>query len=57
MICGAALRVRIRFAVLPPVRLAAERVTVKVPAATVGVPEMSPVVLLTERPAGSPVAL
>ena len=39
------------------VELAAERVTVKVPAATVGVPEMSPLVVLMERPVGSPVAL
>ena len=37
--------------------LPAERVTVKVPAATVGVPEMSPLVVLMERPVGSPVAL
>ena len=57
VICGAALRMRVRFAVPVPVALAAERVMVKVPAAMLGVPEMSPLVVLTERPAGSPVAL
>ena len=57
VICGAAFRVRIIFAVPVPVALAAERVTAKVAAATVGVPEMSPLVVLMERPAGSPVAL
>ena len=40
-----------------PVALPADRVTVKVPAATVGVPEMRPVEVLMERPVGSPVAL
>ena len=48
---------RVRFAVPVPVALPAERVTVKVPAATVGVPEMRPVEVLMERPVGSPVAL
>ena len=57
MIFGEAFRVRVRFAVPVPVALAAERVTVKVPAATVGVPEMRPLVVLMERPVGSPVAL
>ena len=57
VICGEAFRVRVRFAVPAPVALAAERVTVKVPAAAVGVPEMRPVEVLMERPAGSPVAL
>ena len=44
-------------AVPVPVELTAERVTLKVVAATLGVPEMSPVVVLMERPPGSPVAL
>ena len=57
VILGVALRFTVRFAVPVPVALAAERVTVKVPAATVGVPEMRPVEVLMERPAGSPVAL
>ena len=37
---GAALRVMTRVAVPVPVVLAAERVTLKVPAATLGVPEI-----------------
>ena len=54
---GAALRVRTRVAVPVPVELVAERVTLKVPAATLGVPEIRPVVVLIERPPGRPVAL
>ena len=44
-------------AVPVPVALVAERVTLKVPAATLGVPEIRPVVVLIERPPGRPVAL
>jgi hypothetical protein len=54
---GAALRVRTRVAAPVPVALAAERETIKVPAATLGVPEMRPLVVLMERPPGRPVAL
>ena len=56
-ITGAALRVITRVEVPVPVALAAERVTLKVPAATLGVPEMRPVVVLIESPPGRPVAL
>ena len=51
-----ALSVKVRIAVPVPAALTAERVTVKVPAATVGVPEMSPLVVFTETPAGRPMA-
>ena len=44
-------------AVPVPVVLVAERVTLKVPAATLGVPEITPVLILMERPPGRPVAL
>ena len=54
---GAALRVITRVAVPAPAALVAERVTLKVPAATLGVPEIAPVVVLMERPPGRPVAL
>ena len=54
---GAALRVITRVAVPVPAALVAERVTLKVPAATLGVPEMRPLVVLMERPPGRPVAL
>ena len=54
---GAALRVMTRVEVPVPVELVAERVTLKVPAATLGVPEIRPVVVLIERPPGRPVAL
>ncbi len=54
---GAALRVIMRVAVPVPVELVAEMVTLKVPAATLGVPEMRPVPVLIERPPGRPVAL
>ena len=54
---GAARRVRTSVAVPVPVVLAAEMVTLKVPAATLGVPEIAPVVVLMERPPGRPVAL
>ena len=54
---GGALRVITRVAVPVPVELVAERVTLKVPAATLGVPEIKPVVVLMESPPGRPVAL
>ena len=54
---GAALRVMMRVAVPVPVVLVAEMVTLKVLAATLGVPEIKPVVGLMERPPGRPVAL
>ena len=54
---GAALAVITRVAVPVPVALVAERVTLKVPAATLGVPEITPVLVLMERPPGRPVAL
>ena len=54
---GAALRVRTRVAVPVPVGLVAEMVTLKVAAATLGVPEMVPLLVLMERPPGRPVAL
>ena len=47
----------VRVAVPVPVELVAERATLKVPAATLGVPEMRPLVVLMERPPGRPVAL
>ena len=50
---GAMVRVRVALPV-PPL-LVALKVTVEVPAA-VGVPEINPVVVLTETPAGKPVA-
>ena len=54
---GAALRVMMRVVVPVPAPLVAERVTLKGPAATLGVPETTPVVVLMERPPGRPVAL
>ena len=54
---GAARRVRTRVAVPVPVVLVAEMVTLKVLAATLGVPDMRPVVGLMESPPGRPVAL
>jgi hypothetical protein len=51
------VRSRTSVAVPAPVALVAERVTLKVPAATLGVPEIAPVVVLMERPPGRPVAL
>ena len=54
---GAALRVITRVAVPVPVALVAERVTLKVLAATLGVPEIVPVNVSMERPPGRPVAL
>ena len=51
------VRTRTRLAVPVPVELVAEMVTRNVPAATLGVPEMRPVVVLMESPPGRPVAL
>ena len=57
MIAGAGTAmVSVRVALPVPPLLVAPRVTVEV-AAAVGVPEISPVVALTDRPAGNPVAL
>ena len=56
-ITGGALRVITRVAVPVPVTLVAVTVTLKVPAATLGVPEMRPLLVLMERPPGRPVAL
>ena len=57
MIAGAGTAmVSVRVAWPVPPLLVAPRVTVEV-AAAVGVPEISPVVELTDRPAGNPVAL
>ena len=57
VITGTALRVITKVAVPVPVALVAERVTLKVPAATLGVPEMRPLLVLMDRPPGRPVAL
>ena len=54
---GAALRVITSVAVPVPVALIAEREMLKVPAATLGVPEITPVLVLMESPPGRPVAL
>jgi hypothetical protein len=54
---GAALRVITRVAVPVPVTFLAVTVTLKVPAATLGVPEMAPLPVLIESPPGSPIAL
>ena len=51
---GAAM-VKVSVAVPVPVELVADKLTVDVPAA-VGVPEMRPVEVFTERPEGRPVA-
>ena len=51
------VRSRTRVAVPVPAPLVAERVTLKVPAATLGVPDMRPLLVLMERPPGRPVAL
>ena len=52
----AGLIVRVRVAVPVPPELAALKLTLELPA-VVGVPEMSPVTVSTDNPAGSPVAL
>ena len=54
---GAALRVITSVAFPVPVELVAKMVTLKVPAATLGVPEMRPLLVLIERPPGRFVAL
>jgi hypothetical protein len=53
---GAAATVIVRALVADPPALVALRVTVEV-ATAVGVPEITPLVALTVRPAGNPVAL
>jgi hypothetical protein len=53
---GAAATVIVKALVAEPAVLVALRVTAEV-AAAVGVPEINPLVALTIRPAGSPVAL
>jgi hypothetical protein len=53
---GAAATVIVRILVAEPAALVALRVTAEV-AAAVGVPEITPLVAFTVRPAGSPVAL
>src|SRR5205807_9093725 len=53
---AALLTVNVRVAVPVPPELVALRVTLEVPA-VVGVPEIRPSDVLTERPLGSPVAL
>ena len=47
----------VRVAVPVPVELVAEMVTLKLAAATLGVPEMMPLLVLMESPPGRPVAL
>jgi hypothetical protein len=53
---GAAATVIVRILVAEPTELVALRVTAEV-AAAVGVPEITPLVAFTARPAGNPVAL
>jgi hypothetical protein len=53
---GAELTVKDNVADCVPVALVALNVTLDVPT-TVGVPEMTPVVVFTESPGGNPVAL
>ena len=53
---AAAVMVSVRVALPVPPALVAPSVTVEVPA-EVGVPEISPVAVLTDKPAGKPVAL
>ena len=48
--------VRVKVALPVPLVLVAPNVTVEVPA-ELGVPEIKPVVVLTDKPAGKPVAL
>ena len=52
----AGLIVKVKVALPVPPELVALMVTAYVPA-VVGVPEITPVLVLTDRPAGSPVAL
>jgi hypothetical protein len=53
---GGAVMVSVRVAVPVPTPLVALSVTVDVLPVPVGVPEITPVVVLTDNPAGSPVA-
>jgi len=56
VITGKAVMVSVRVAVPVPALLVALSVTVDVPPAPVGVPEITPVPVLTDNPAGNPVA-
>ena len=53
---GGGLIVKVKVALPVPLLLVALMVTLYVPA-VVGVPEINPVLVFTDRPAGSPVAL
>jgi len=53
---GAGLTVKVNVALPVPPALVALMVTVYVPA-VVGIPEITPVLVFTDRPGGSPVAL
>ena len=55
VITGTPVMLRVRVAVPVPAALVALRVTVEVPA-EVGVPEINPLVVLADKPAGKPVA-
>jgi hypothetical protein len=56
VITGTAVMVSVRVAVPVPTPLVALSVTVDVPPVPVGVPEITPVAVLTDKPAGNPVA-
>ena len=56
VITGTAVMVSVRVAVPVPTALVALIVTVDVPPVPVGVPEITPVAVLTDNPAGNPVA-
>jgi len=56
VITGRPVTVSVRVAVPVPALLVALIVTVDVPPVPVGVPEITPVAVLTDRPAGNPVA-
>jgi hypothetical protein len=56
VITGKPVMVSVRVAVPVPTLLVALSVTVDVPPVPVGVPEITPVVVLTDKPAGNPVA-
>ena len=55
VITGTAVMVRVRVAEPVPAALVALSVTVEIPA-EVGVPEINPLAVLTDNPAGKPVA-
>jgi len=56
VITGKAVIDSVRVAVPVPTALVALSVTVDVPPVPVGVPEITPVAVLTDNPAGNPVA-